>query len=297
MAHGVGLRIWTNVGDYGTGESTFTVAVITDPHIGGAAQDPTNLHNAVSWIRQHHSENDKNIKLVVVSGDLSQSALQTQWADFIAIIDSLGDSVPWVPMNGNHDMWPNDNNGWEYPDVSPDGFGPERSYDSAFAHRYSILEEMSNQPGSAIAHWSKCPKKSWNFVGLRDPGHYSVFEDFSFDVGPGNNTWPFHLVSLDFNTRLHSIVPRWMNGFLGLFGSYGTMPNAQTFHDFGSLGVATAMVFGRPGVGYIKVYPKSKYHGKPLQLPLNNSVPYIICPRMFQRNSGDTNSGDTIKDY
>ncbi len=60
------------------------------------------LRQAVKWINYH--EQDKNIKFVVMSGDLTGSAEKSEFQTCKKIMDSL--HMPYVPVIGNHDIWP-----------------------------------------------------------------------------------------------------------------------------------------------------------------------------------------------
>src|SRR5947208_16873050 len=60
------------------------------------------LRQAVKWINYH--EHDKNIKFVVLSGDLTGSAEKSEFQTCKKLLDGL--NMPYVPIIGNHDIWP-----------------------------------------------------------------------------------------------------------------------------------------------------------------------------------------------
>ncbi len=95
-------------------------AVITDPHIGWGIPDYGNegysdtsgsgqeyflterLRNTVQWINDHAI--DDKIKFVVVDGDISDTA---EYAEFKKAKDILAElNIPYIPVIGNHDIWP-----------------------------------------------------------------------------------------------------------------------------------------------------------------------------------------------
>jgi len=83
-------------GDYGT-SGFFDEMPVIDTSSPAKA-----LREAVKWINFH--EQDKNIKFVLVSGDLTGSAEKSEFLKFKEIMQDL--NVPYVPVIGNHDVWP-----------------------------------------------------------------------------------------------------------------------------------------------------------------------------------------------
>ena len=101
----------------------FFFAIITDLHIGWGIPDyngegfeeypfPSHdaqdyyiskrLEMAVDWINNHYKEN--NIKFVVVLGDISDTAEYSEFLKAREILNKL--EIPYVPILGNHDIWP-----------------------------------------------------------------------------------------------------------------------------------------------------------------------------------------------
>ena len=107
------------------------MALLADPQ-----GNQTNLDNVVGWLNDHHGLEDRNIKLLLILGDLTSSGNETELGIFNSQIRSLTDDVPWVPLNGNHDMWPQYDRftaPYQAPVVYSDTFGPERLFDDSLA--------------------------------------------------------------------------------------------------------------------------------------------------------------------
>ncbi|HEX9896328.1 MAG TPA: SBBP repeat-containing protein [Dehalococcoidales bacterium] len=117
-------------------QGSWSFAVITDIHIGYCTpdyaghgfgsentdpenSDPDNsdvtivgqdyfltarLTEAINWINAHYNDPDKNIKFVVVDGDISDTAERSEYKKARDILNEL--SVPYFPLIGNHDIWP-----------------------------------------------------------------------------------------------------------------------------------------------------------------------------------------------
>lgn len=238
---------------FGRGTAYFKVAMLTDLHVGESSKAVQNLQNSVDWIKGHWRQD--SIRLVMVTGDMTSSADSHQFATCKQILDELNDSVPYVPLIGNHDMWPY-GDGYEAPAECPDTFGPEEYFDSAFASQYRFLDSLSGQSGSPLQGWSRCPRKIWNWDGDNyiQP-HYSTFQDFSFDVPAGVDT--FHLLCLDFNTRAHAVVP----------GYKGVMPDADIFPlDFNDATRSVQVASNMGHASYITLYKGIDYQGDSLRV-------------------------------
>ncbi|MBN2463579.1 MAG: SBBP repeat-containing protein [Dehalococcoidia bacterium] len=102
----------------------WSFAVITDLHIGWGIPDydaagyndkefwhttpgqdyylTQRLGNAVQWINEHDTEN--NIKFVVVTGDIADTAEYSEFVTAREILNQL--EIPYIPITGNHDIWP-----------------------------------------------------------------------------------------------------------------------------------------------------------------------------------------------
>lgn len=102
----------------------WSFAIITDLHIGcfyhdygrggweldggmGEGQEyflTERLRRVVDWINLERDPSRLNIKFVAVLGDLTDSGEGCEFLKAREILDRLG--VPYVPLLGNHDIWP-----------------------------------------------------------------------------------------------------------------------------------------------------------------------------------------------
>jgi parallel beta-helix repeat protein len=116
-----GRTAYSHAGIYAI-EEKWSFAIITDLHIGrgypdyggkgisvedqkGEGQDyylTERLKKAVEWINDNQS--NYNIKFVIVLGDISDSGEYSELKKAKDILDKL--EVPYVPVIGNHDIWP-----------------------------------------------------------------------------------------------------------------------------------------------------------------------------------------------
>lgn len=91
------VHIGEGVADYGTpGFYNDTMPAVD---VGSPA---VRLRQAVKWINNHAE--GKNLKFVVLSGDLTGSAEKSEFQMCKKIMDGL--DIPYVPVIGNHDIWP-----------------------------------------------------------------------------------------------------------------------------------------------------------------------------------------------
>lgn len=95
--HITDIHIGEGQGDYGTpGFFNDTMPLVDNSYAA------VRLRKAVEWINQHASE--KNIKFVIISGDMTDSGEKSEFQMAKKILDEL--TVPYVPLIGNHDIWP-----------------------------------------------------------------------------------------------------------------------------------------------------------------------------------------------
>ncbi len=180
----------------------FSFVHISDTHIGEGQGDygtpgfyndtmPINdnskparaLQEAVKWINFH--EQDKNIKFVLVSGDLTGSAEKSEFMKFKEIMSDL--NVPYVPIIGNHDVWPY----VRYQDEAP----------------YATGDSIMNEVFADVYDRGKLFFDYWN-DGTRlkrtlnpETGLESYLQNFSFEYDD------FIFYALDFNPRYHVNKP------------------------------------------------------------------------------------------
>gem|GEM_PF-2443409 len=138
----------------------------------GYAQDAVNEINKIA--------SSQNIAFVAVLGDLTEAAEASELRAAKQILDNL--AVPWIPVMGNHDTWPNTVN-----EIAPPCCPPVESYfDTIMGVQYAEL--AAEMPG-----WGK---ESPALVYDPEAGRDTYFQNFFFDYGG------FHFIFLDFNDRL-----------------------------------------------------------------------------------------------
>jgi len=167
----------------------WSCALITDPHIGcyladyghpGFDDKPTGqdyflterLRRTVRWINASKDDPAYNTRLVVVNGDITHSAEESEFYKAREILDGL--EVPYVPVLGNHDVWP-------YTDEvnSTEPIGSYR-FDDVFSGVFAELAAYA-----VIEDWSKDAN---TIAG-------TPLENYAFSIGG------VHFVVLDLNSR------------------------------------------------------------------------------------------------
>ncbi|MEN9449306.1 MAG: hypothetical protein RJA25_2596 [Bacteroidota bacterium] len=183
---------------YPEAQYKFSFVHITDVHIGEDVDDygtpgyfndtmpaednskpVVRLKKAVQWINDHIDS--KNIKFVVISGDLTGSAEKSEYQMCKKILDDL--KVPYVPIIGNHDIWPY----VRYQDEAPYACGD------------SILNEVFADAFERNKHffqnWNDGTRLSRTYNPETGLEHY--FQNYSFEYDG------FVFYGLDFNPRYH----------------------------------------------------------------------------------------------
>lgn len=137
------------------------------------------LRQAVKWINYH--EQDKNIKFVVVSGDLTGSAEKSEFQTCKKIMDGL--NMPYVPIIGNHDIWPY----VRYQNEAPYACG-DSVMGEVFADTYDKAKLFFD-------NWNDGERLTRTFNPEDSLEHY--LQNFSFEYNG------FIFYGLDFNPRYH----------------------------------------------------------------------------------------------
>lgn len=146
---------------------------------GDTSQPVRALKNAVAWINANYVA--KNIKFVIVSGDLTGSA---EKSEMIACRDMLNKlQIPYVPIIGNHDIWPYVRYQFEAPYAYGDSVWNE-VFDSVFTADKLFFDNWND--GTRL-------QRTYNPESFHE--HY--FQNFSFEY----NGFVFY--GLDFNPRYH----------------------------------------------------------------------------------------------
>jgi 3',5'-cyclic AMP phosphodiesterase CpdA len=192
-----------------TGERCFSFAQVTDLHVGeltddygtpgwddGAGEEDertATLRFAVSKINMAAEEYD--IRFVAATGDYADSGERSEALKAREILDQL--RVPYLPVIGNHDLWPH-----AAGEEAPDPVG-DRFFEEVFADQFLLL-------GSLFDGFTKAPVPTVN----PDCGCSSHFQNYGFDHEG------FHFVVLDLVTRNHAP-----------FGFFG-VTSEEDLHDF-----------------------------------------------------------------
>lgn len=177
-----------------TDSDFYTFALLSDIHIGDIGANALGrARSAVAKINQLAANVSTNLQAVFITGDLTNSAMPSQYETVREILDNL--TVPYFPIIGNHDQWLY-NSTWE--DTAPVG-------DQIFARTFQHILNQSNiinYPNGTV----------WN------PTHQcrSWFQNYRVQIQ--NNIF----LALDWNSRHHAVAS---------LGYKGSMPGADLY-DF-----------------------------------------------------------------
>ncbi|MBU4175682.1 MAG: metallophosphoesterase, partial [Actinobacteria bacterium] len=167
------LHIGKGVDDYGT-------AGYNDAAPAGDVGTPAqNLRSAVNWINANRSGN--KIKLVVVTGDISDSGEKSELLKAREILDTL--TVPYAPVIGNHDIWP-----CTASEESPAPVG-DRYFREVFGTHFDKLK-------ATLPNWDNGTRDTLIWNG--EDGYNCYFQNYAFDYAG------YHFICTDFNTREHN---------------------------------------------------------------------------------------------
>ena len=168
----------THVGEGGGDYGTIGFYNDTMP-VGDVGRPAERLRAAVNWINANYQA--KNIKFVIVSGDLTDSGEKSEFQKFREIMSAC--KIPYVPLMGNHDAWPY----------------VRYQFESHKADGDSVINEVFADVYDSCKHFFQ----SWN-DGTRltqtlnpETNDYSFLQNFYFEYDG------FLFVALDFNPRYH----------------------------------------------------------------------------------------------
>lgn len=168
------VHIGEGFSDYGT--PGFFNDTMPDVDNSAPAKD---LRQAVKWINYH--EQDKNIKFVVISGDLTGSAEKSEFQMCKKIMDGL--NVPYVPVIGNHDIWPY----VRYQTEAPYACG-----DSVMGE---VFADVYDRDKLFFSNWNDGTRLTRTYNPETQKEYY--LQNFSFEYDN------FIFYGLDFNPRYH----------------------------------------------------------------------------------------------
>ena len=172
--HITDIHIGEGQGDYGTpGFFNDTMPTVDNSYAA------VRLRKAVQWINQHAQE--KNIKFVVISGDMTDSGEKSEFQMSKKILDEL--TIPYVPLIGNHDIWPY----VRYQNEAP----------------YACGDSVMNEVFADVYESNRLFFDNWN-DGTRlqriynpESSHEHYLQNLSFEYDG------FVFYALDFNPRYH----------------------------------------------------------------------------------------------
>lgn len=174
FVHLTDIHIGEGQGDYGT--PGYLNDTMPEGDIGYSAE---RLRKAVNWVNQNAAE--KNIKFVLVTGDITDSGEKSEFDKAKEILDAL--EIPYVPTIGNHDIWPY----VRYQDEAPYAYG-----DSVMAEIFKDTYEKASQ---FFDHWDDGTRLTR--VYNPESGEFHYHQNFSFAYQG------FGFLAFDFNPRYH----------------------------------------------------------------------------------------------
>jgi parallel beta-helix repeat protein len=172
----------------------FSFAIITDLHIGRGCPDydgesfddgyngeeyylTQRLRNVVNWINKN--KENYSLKFLAVLGDIADTAEKSEFCKAKEILDEL--EIPYIPIFGNHDVWP-------YTEKEPAStILGEDFFERIFWSATSIPCENASSTRNF-----ETLLREFNFErGMQNP----KFKNLAFNFGG------IHFIGLDFNSR------------------------------------------------------------------------------------------------
>ena len=175
------VHIGESMGDYGS------VGFDDFPHKSFTGYSVQRLKKAVEWINENAKKLD--IHFVAVTGDLTDSGERSEFMKCKELLDML--TVPYIPLIGNHDVWPY---------ISEE---IESSHPNGDSVLNEIFSETFDNLKTFFQNWNDGTKntrifnpetKSYNYLqnfSFQYKDHVFIFGDFSsryhatYPPGPG----------------------------------------------------------------------------------------------------------------
>ena len=183
FVHLTDVHIGESVDDFGTVGYDDTLLSMENGYPSAA------LMSAVRWINAHATE--KDIRFVIVSGDLTDSGEKSEFMRFREIMDEL--DIPYVPLMGNHDTWPytKGSNNMEAPEPKGDSI-----INDIFSPQFEICRSFFTEwnDGSRLNSTYNPEARNFNFLqnfSFQYEGTTFLLTDFNpryparFPPGPG----------------------------------------------------------------------------------------------------------------
>lgn len=213
-------------GDYGTPGVDDTAPA---GDVGAPAQ---RLRETVNWINAN--KDSKNIEFVMVTGDLTDSGEKSEFHKAKEILDAL--TIPYVPLIGNHDIWP------YTADTEAKAPVGDEYFKTIFAPTFDSLK--TRLPG-----WDDGTRliRAYN----KENGEYAYFQNFSFTYKG------YNFICADFNTRTHAPVGKKGVGPTGELYNFkgGTWPwFTSHYNSYPGKGTANMLVFEHHPLVLIRMY-------------------------------------------
>ncbi len=168
------IHIGEGIDDYGT--VGFRDDTMPQGDVGYSAES---LRNAVNWINSHIESED--IRFVVITGDITGSGERSEFEKAKEIFDEL--EVPYVPIIGNHDVWPY----------------VRYEFEAEYAYGDSVMNEVFKDTylknSQFFDYWDEGMRLTKVYSPKSKQSHN--FHNFSFAYDG------FVFVTVDFNPRHH----------------------------------------------------------------------------------------------